>query len=182
MPRTLIIHPNDRSTDFLKTIYEDIPDQTLITGGITRTDLIQLIEGHDRVMMMGHGTPQGLLSMFQFEKYIPYIVDYKVVPYLREKKDNVFIWCNADKFVNFHGLRGFYSGMFISEVSEAFYCGLPGTSQDIVDESNYGFCNMISKYINEDSQNIHNKIKKEYGLLAETNPVALYNNRRLFVS
>lgn len=181
MPKTLIIHPNDKSTTFLKTIYEDIPDQTLITGGVSRKDIINLIEAHDRVMMMGHGTPQGLLSMFQFQEYTPYIIDYKVVPLLKEKKDNVFIWCNADKFVNYFGLKGFYSGMFISEVEEATYCGLPGTSQDIVDESNFGFCEMIAKYINQDSQHIHENIKKEYGVLAETNPVALYNHKRLYV-
>lgn len=182
MPRTLIIHPKDRTTDFLKEIYENIPHQTLITGGVNRNDIIDLIEGHDRVMMMGHGTPQGLLSMYNFEKYVPYIIDYKSVPYLKEKTDNVFIWCNADKFVNQYKLKGFYSGMFISEVSEAIYCGLPGTSQDIVDESNFGFCNMLSKYINEDSHYIHQNIKREYGVLAENNPVALYNHRRLFMS
>lgn len=179
--RTLIIHPKDKSTNFLKTIYEDIPDQTLITGGVSKKDIIDLIQGHDRVMMMGHGTPQGLLSMYQFESYVPYIIDYKVVPFLKEKSENVFIWCNADKFVNYFRLEGFYSGMFISEVEEAEYCGLPGTTQDIVDESNFGFCEMISRHIDKDKRLIHENIKKEYGLLAETNPVALYNNKRLYV-
>lgn len=181
MAKTLIIHPKDRSTTFLETIYKDIPNQTLITGGVSKKELINLIQDHDRVMMMGHGTPQGLLSMYQFDPYVPYIIDYKVVPYLMEKKNNVFIWCNADKFVNFFKLQGFYSGMFISEVDEAKYCGLPGTTQDIVDESNYGFCEMISKYIDEDKNIIHENIKRDYGVLAETNPVALYNNKRLYV-
>ena len=46
-------------------------------------------------------------------------------------------------FVNLYELKGFYTGMFISEVNEAYYCGLPGTTQDIIDESNYGFTNII---------------------------------------
>jgi hypothetical protein len=105
-----------------------------------------------------------------------------MVPLLKEKKDNVFIWCNADKFVEVFGLEGFYSGMFISEVGEAYYCGLPGTEQDQVDVSNYGFVNIIAKYINEDKNVIHENVKKEYGIIAEENPIALYNNNRLYKS
>ena len=108
--------------------------------------------------------------------------DADTVDLVDGKKDSVFIWCNADKFVNFFDLKGFYSGMFISEVEEAVYCGLPGTSQEIVDESNYGFCEMISKYIKDGSHDIHKNIKNEYGILAENNPVALYNHKRLFVN
>ena len=70
--------------------------------------------------------------------------------------------------------------MFISEVGEATYCGLPGTKQEVVDESNYGFCNIIAKYINQETNIIHENVKKEYGLIAENNPVALYNNNRLY--
>ena len=72
--------------------------------------------------------------------------------------------------------------MFISEVGEATYCGLPGTKQDIVDESNYGFVNIIAKHINEDTESIYNKVRNEYGLIAEENPVALYNHKRLYKS
>ena len=130
--------------------------------------------------MMGHGSPGGLFSVGAFKGYTPYIVDKNVVPVLSEKDNSVFIWCNADKFVQPFGLRGFYSGMFISEVGEAYYCGLPGTEQDQVDESNYGFVNIIAKYINEDKNVIHENVKKEYGLIAEENPIALYNNNRLY--
>lgn len=179
---TLIIHPYDESTKFLDIIYKDIPEKTIIDGGVSKSDVVELIRKHDRVMMMGHGSPHGLFAMGQFVTYAPYIIDYTIVPYLKEKEDNVFIWCNADKFVTFYELKGFYSGMFISEVGEATYCGLPGMTQDIVDESNYGFCEMISKYIIQDKHNIYENIKKEYGLLAENNPVALYNHKRLYAT
>jgi hypothetical protein len=182
--KTLIVHPKDDSTFFLDIVYKNIPDKTIITGGITKFELMDLIESHDRVMMMGHGSPGGLFSVGQFKgdgsRYSGYIIDETMVPLLEQKDNSVFIWCNADKFVNHFGLRGFYSGMFISEVGEANYCGLPGTSQSIVDESNYGFCNIIAKYINEDTESIHTKVTSEYGLIAEENPVALYNNNRLY--
>jgi hypothetical protein len=180
--KTLIVHPADPSTSFLDIVYESVQDKTLITDGVSKSDLIRLIDEHDRIMMMGHGSPAGLFSIGQFNNCGAYIIDQSIVPYLKQKQNNVFIWCNADKFVDVFGLKGFYSGMFISEVGEANYCGLPGTKQDVVDESNYGFVNIIAKYINEDKHLIYENVKKEYGLIAETNPVALYNNNRLFKS
>jgi hypothetical protein len=183
--KTLIIHPADGSTSFLDIVYEPIPDKTIITGGVSKADIKDLIKEHDRVMMMGHGSPGGLFSVGQFTNVGSnygggYIIDQSMVPLLSEKDNSVFIWCNADKFVNSFKLRGFYSGMFISEVGEALYCGLPGTQQDEVDESNYGFVNILSKYINEDTNTIHDKVLTEYGLIAEENPVALYNHNRLY--
>jgi len=178
--KTLIIHPEDSSTTFLDIVYESIPNKTVITGGVSKTQVQQLIREHDRVMMMGHGSPGGLFNVGKFINCGAYVIDQQMVPLLKEKTDNVFIWCNADKFVDVFKLKGFYSGMFISEVGEAYYCGLPGTEQDQVDESNYGFVNIIGKYINEDTNTIHENVKNEYGLIAESNPVALYNFNRLY--
>lgn len=179
--KTLIIHPKDQSTTFLEIIYKNIEDKTLITGGVTKDEVIELIKTHDRVMMMGHGCPQGLFSIGQFKSH-PYglIIDHSMVEELKKKDNSVFIWCNADQFVNRYSLKGFYTGMFISEVGEAVYCGLPGTGQSDVDESNFKFCDIAAKYINEDIKTAYNGIREEYGVLAEENPVALYNYNRLY--
>lgn len=179
---TLIIHPEDPSTSFLDIVYSGITDKTLVTGNVTKTELAEMIDNHDRIMMMGHGSPWGLFSVGKFKNSGSYIIDNSLVWLLSQKKDNVFIWCNADQFVNRHGLKGFYSGMFISEVGEAYYCGLPGTTQDIVDESNFGFCHILSEYINEDKNTIYDNVKTEYGIIAKDNPVALYNHKRLYKS
>ena len=186
--KTLIIHPADDSTSFLDIVYKPVKNKTVITGGVSKAEIQQLIREHDRVMMMGHGSPGGLFSVGQFDLNNGvgnrwgngYIIDQSMVPALSEKDNSVFIWCNADKFVNTFKLKGFYSGMFISEVGEAIYCGLPGTPQEVVDESNYGFCEIISNYINESTDVIYENVKREYGLIAENNPVALYNNTRLY--
>lgn len=180
MKKTLIIHPEDPSTNFLDVVYNPIINKTVIRKDYSKRDVIDLIKEHDRVMMMGHGSPSGLFSIGQFSHSNGFIIDGTMVDYLQEKDDNVFIWCNADQFVNRYRLRGFYSGMFISEVVEAYYCGLPGTPQEVVDESNFGFCNIISKYINETKDVIYENVKKEYGMIADSNPVAKYNNQRLF--
>lgn len=184
--KTLIIHPEDESTSFLDIVYKDVIDKTVLKGGVSKMEVMKLIEEHDRVMMMGHGSPGGLFSVGQFMysgwRNSGYIIDQHCVPLLKEKKDNVFIWCNADKFVNLFGLKGFYSGMFISEVGEAVYCGLPNTLQSSVDESNYGFVNIISKFINEPTNVIYENVRKEYGLIAENNDVAEYNHMRLYAA
>ena len=132
--------------------------------------------------MCGHGAPMGLFSVGQFPKSNGFIIDETMIDVLSKKDNSIFIWCNADKFVNYYGLKGFYSGMFISEVGEAYYCGLPGTKQDVVDESNYGFCELLSECINEPQDIMYESIKKEYGKIAVENPVALYNHNRLYLS
>jgi hypothetical protein len=176
--KTLIIHPKDSSTDFLKGIYFNIPNKTIVTGGKTQEEVHNLIKTHDRVIMLGHGTPHGLMSVGRF-KTKGFIIDHNSVKYLREKKHNIYIWCNADQFVNLHQLNGFYSGMFVSEVGEAFYCNLPFVKQEQVDDSNYGFCHILSKYVNYDTQHIYNNVTEEYGVM-DRNPVVKYNQQRLY--
>lgn len=182
MKKILVIHPNDPSTTFLKVIYENMENVTLVDGGVTRKELNELIKSHDQVMMMGHGSPGGLFAVGNFPDMIGgYLIDNKTVYLLNEKDNSIFIWCNADQFVNRYKLRGFYTGMFISEVGEAIYCGLPQTEQDQVDESNYGFVEILSQSITESVDKIHTQVSEKYKIIAETNPVALYNFNRLYL-
>ena len=178
--KTLIIHPQDNSTEFLTDIYKDIEDKTVIKGGVSKSELREAIKSHDRVMMMGHGGHSGLFKVGNFKMFEPFLIDSSTVELLNEKSNSIFIWCNADGYVNKYKLGGFYTGMFISEVGEAYYCGLPTADQEMVDESNHGFCNIINKYINEDKEVIFEKVKREYGELARQNPVAFYNWLRLY--
>jgi len=178
--KTLVIHPQDKSTDFLCPIYENVPNKTVIRGGISKYDLMKLMETHDRIMMMGHGTPGGLLNR-NFTFAGPYIVDESMVPLLKEKKDCVFIWCNADQFVKRFELNGFFSGMFVSEVGEAYYMRVPRPNQKMVDESNNAFSEIVSRHINKKLKVMYEQVKQEYGTLTDSNPVARYNHKRLYL-
>ncbi len=51
MSKILIIHPEDRSTDFLKPIYANVENPTLVTGGVSKKELRELVDQHDQVMM-----------------------------------------------------------------------------------------------------------------------------------
>jgi hypothetical protein len=184
--KTLVIHPKDSSTDFLIPIYmnlksfPDFDDVTIVRGGMNKSEVDKLIIEHDRIMMMGHGSPGGLFSVGQFESQ-GFIINHTTVPLL-ENKECIFIGCNADRFVEANNLKGLYSGMFISEVSEAKYCGLPGTPQDIVTESNEYFAKELGSVSERTLDEMYQHIKYTYGMLAEGNAVAEYNYNRLYLN
>jgi hypothetical protein len=181
--RTLIVHPQDKSTDFLKSIYAQISNKTVINGGIGKNELRELIRSHDRVIMLGHGSPWGLLSVGQFPPKVgSYIIDYSYCDLLSTKKENIFIWCYADLFVKRNGLEGFYSGMFLSESIEAFSFGFYVSNRNLIDESNECFASSVSKYINEPICVLYQKVLQEYKVLAETNPIAKFNLERLYLN
>lgn len=165
--KTLVLHPADRSTDFLKTIYKD-KGYTIITDWkIKKSDLMEQIKNHDRIMMMGHGCPWGLLG------YTNIFMSKDFVELLRTK-DCVCIWCNADQYVEREGIKGFYTGMFISDVSEAG-CRQIITTQDKVTYSNNLFAELMKDIV--ESPNLLIEIKSSY---VGDCPVIKFNNERLY--
>ena len=175
--KTLIIHPSDRSTDFLRPIYQSLDQYTIITRG-TRAEVNDLIKSYDRIMMMGHGAPSGLFSVNQFDH--SYAIDSYTVPLLQDK-ECVFIWCNADKFVNAHDLKGLYSGMFVSELGEAMMMGIGIVPRATIDESNNTFATLLGEGMPRNLYHAYHRMMYGYEQLAETNPVAKYNSERLYL-
>jgi hypothetical protein len=175
---TLVIHPDDRSTDFLKYIYQDLPNTTVVTGDKNQDEIIDMIQNHDRIIMLGHGTPQGLMSVGQFPD-VYNVINSKIVPYLTNT-ENIFVWCYASDFVSRYNLEGFSSGMFISEVSEADYLDVTATQAD-VDMSNMLFAYTLGKALlnNDDLNTVIGKVKTAYFTMTAINEVARYNNGRL---
>jgi hypothetical protein len=181
MKKILVIHPDDRSTDFLKPIYGKLPNITVITGGISYMDIRQLIKEHDIVIAMGHGSLYGLFSMGKFPNSGGYIIDNMMIDLLSEKNNNVYIWCNADMFVDRYKLNGIYSGMFISEVNESIYCGIPST-QEQINESNNIFAKVLGEQLLIESslERVYDNTSQAYRLLSESNQVAKYNQQRFY--
>lgn len=166
MKKTLVIHPTDPTTDFLKPIY--------VGRGFTevRTDfqsdqLKAQIKNHDRVIMLGHGYHHGLLH------YIKPVIDDSFVPLLNQK-ELVGIWCFAKSFFDAHGLTGFHTDMFISEMQEAQVMGVEASLAEI-DASNELFANAVRK--NLFHAKCLERVSEIYGKI--TTPVARYNGIRL---
>lgn len=176
----VVIHPTDSSTDFLKPIYAGWDDTTVVTGGIGQDELKGKIEAADQVALMGHGDPRGLYSVGQFSDAPNYVVDASFAKLLAEK-DNLYIWCFANQFVERNQLCGFYTGMFISEPIEALLCGLADCSASQIEASNTAFVNTVSRFVTKGSSVLHEATMLEYGKTAGLNPIAAYNHSRLYV-
>lgn len=168
MKTTLVIHPKDQTTDFLSEIYLD-KNWTVINTNTSKKFLKEQILTHDRIVMLGHGTEKGLLG------YDRYIIDSTLVYLLREK-ECVCIWCNADNFVTKYGIKGFYTGMIISEVGEAKMFDVP-TNQQWINESNADFALAIKNSIDS-----NNMLSEAISLYEGNSAVVEFNRSRLYTN
>lgn len=177
--KTLVIHPEDSTTDVLCVIYEG-KDWTVIRDIPHKSALIEAINAHDRIIMLGHGTPQGLINTKQKNLAID-----STFVYLLKDKPCVCIWCNADMFVNRYKLKGIYTGMIVSEYHEALIYDIVSRTSDI-DEitktyeqiaiSNEIFSSTMRDIINEKVP--LNEAVAKY--VDETSPIITYNRERIY--
>jgi hypothetical protein len=178
--RTLVIHPSDRTTDFLDKIYNGI-DAVVIRGSVRDSFLREQIAIADRVMLMGHGTPQGLLGPSQ-----RMMIDQSHVGLLKTKKNLVGIWCNADGYFERYGLNGLYTGMIISEPMEARVFNVTATDNQIWD-SNHQFAKSVKRGLELfDPEYAAEQVREFYTerpfAMARTNPVIQYNVQNIYDS
>lgn len=165
--KTLVIHPKDTTTDFLSVIYSN-KDWTVINDNPSRKYLKDQIKSHDRIVMLGHGTKDGLLGFNRF------VINPALV-YLLRDKIGVYIWCNADVFVKRFSLKGFYTGMIISDYDEALMFCLYPTNNDDIKLSNTLFAESIKNSI--DSDNMILGVKDSY---IGSNPVIDFNKNNIY--
>ncbi len=120
MSNTLVIHLKDASTEFLKLIYKD-KDYDVINEFQTNDsekELREAIEKHDKIIMMGHGLPTGLINPTRKGGFVA--IDHSFADLLR-KKETISIWCWSDQFFRAYKIKGFHTGMIISECREQSY-------------------------------------------------------------
>lgn len=178
MNKTLVIHPKDSSTEFLCPIYEG-RGWTVIRDSLTsKSSMRGLINSHDRVVMLGHGTEKGLgriVTEYGIETFGGFIIDSSFVDLLREKQ-GVYIWCNADKFVSKYELTGFYTGMIISDEDEAEMFLLHPFIKENITSSNSLFTESIKQSIDKDK--MLEEAEKIYD--SEDNPVIGFNKEKMY--
>lgn len=133
----LVIHPEDRTTDVLKILYEEL-DAQVIVDDCSRPVIDHLLKHastRERVMLLGHGSDKGLFfrrddTKNEFDKVI---VGHRNNFMLRRHDGNIIgIWCHANLFAQAEGLHGLFSGMMISEESEAEEYGIAATHEEIL--------------------------------------------------
>lgn len=172
MNSILVIHPFDVTTGFLEDSYSDKNYTVLDDKFIGKSQLKKEIMNHDKIIIMGHGSEYGLLRP---SNYTSLIIDPSLVWLLRQKE--VFgIWCNADKFFDKYSLRGFCTGMIISEKKELKECSLEESLDSYIQESNLLFASSLRESF--DSDNFLETFLNNYYL--ESNPIVNYNRIRIF--
>lgn len=184
----LIIHVKDDSTDFLCNIYSHLQDTTIVRTPLDHQLMNELIDAHEQVIMLGHGSSQGLFSN-NFRSRDPFIIGSKNVEALAKKTNNVFIWCYARAFVHHHQLKGFSTSMFISEDGEAQVC-LPASmytpliDEHAVHEQNYLFARLMKENISHNIQTLYENVKQEFcseNTVSDNKSVINYNNNGLIL-
>ncbi len=166
---TAVFHPDDPTTDFLYEIYQGKGWNVVNDPFIDQNTVAEVICTHKRIICLGHGNHWGLFGAEEM------IVNDSITPLLQEK-DVIFIWCNADQFVLKHGLSGFYTGMFLSECTEADLFGIPYDDELQIEMSNDWFASILGKHIN--SNNILKNVRQEYH--DPDDPIVSFNRDRLY--
>lgn len=182
----LLIHPDDRTTDFLKPTYSDL-DATVLTKPDEFFNLAETMKRHNRIIMMGHGSPNGLFMPTvkgveedengELFEYTDYSINHSYANILREKR-TVCVWCNADRYVVPNDLHGFYTGMAISELCEADYCDVKGCNPKQLEESNTKFTMGLKESLKVDGPESVKIFKEIY--YNPKNPIMVYNRKRLY--
>ena len=133
----LVVHPKDRTTSVLSTLYEGM-DANMVSSNCSNKKMEHLLHNvstQERIMLLGHGSDKGLFyrgddTKDEFDKII---VGHPHSFHLRKHGGNLIgIWCHADKFARAEGLHGLFSGMIISEKQEAEEYGITATKQEIL--------------------------------------------------
>lgn len=186
--KTLVIHPQDPSTDCLGAIYEGRGWTVIRDLDTPNEEVVRQIQAHDRIILLGHGTPNGLLagSMVKlsngkevFHQFSHYIIDGSHAALLRER-ETISIWCHSDAYFRlFKAGHGLHTGMIISEVSEERYClGRAVLDEEQMAENMELFCGTFAKYIDLPPVEMKRKVLEEY---VGDDEVTSYNRERIFV-
>lgn len=173
--KTLVIHPTDSSTDFLKLIYKDKNDWTIINDClISKEELIKLINKHDRIIMLGHGTAYGLIN----PPLGGYIIDDSYAQILRNK-ETISIWCNSDQYFRRNMIKGFHTGMIISETYEALYVlrKMPLSEEETLENMN-AFAKIVGECIEESPFDMKSYILDKYDF---NDDVTIFNRKNIIV-
>lgn len=176
---TFVIHCADRSTDMLSQIYKGKGWDVLRDGDIDKRELHQLLQSHDRIVCLGHGTGSGLINVQGGGT----VIGAEEAPYLKNKKLFI-IWCNADRYFESHniGKGQFITGNMPSEVWECRAAGCGEISKELMLENITYWSKLCAdvteRALNGDVQGAVDYVRDKYIEKYGDHPVTIYNAER----
>jgi hypothetical protein len=178
MKKVLVIHPDDRSTDMLKAVYEGKGYDVISDSRISDEEMVEQIKSHDKIIMLGHGTPYGLISWNRTTGEVRYVINDSLAEILKTK-ETYSMWCHSDAFFERHDMKGFHSGMIISEEMEALMYGIVGYSDEDIAESMMPLMYAMHDTIEmEDLEEMKRIILERYNA---KDPVTWFNRRNIVI-
>ena len=132
----LVIHPKDKTTAMLSALYDGLEAQVVDDCRSTKEmgRLLHHISTQERIMLLGHGSGKGLFYRADDSKegFDKIIVGHPHAYHLRKHGGNIVaVWCNADQFARAEGLHGLFTGMIVSELSEALLYQVETTQEEL---------------------------------------------------
>lgn len=176
----LIVHPFDETTNVLERVYSGMPYDVLHRGNLTRQDVENAIEAgnYDRVVLLGHGTPEGLYN-FNTDKYVFDCGSYKnkVAP---RGIEAIAVWCHAnDFFLKFDEPETVFStGMFISEQREAQHYFIDKIEDDVIEAQFRLFSGVLREAVALPIKEIRNYIAQNY---VGQDPITRFNRECMLI-
>ena len=158
MKKLYVIHPKDRSTEVLSILYRECEVVNIITDPDAFSNEVSHFLNHiskdSHLMLLGHGSPDGLYSRFDdsgepvsFDKVL---VNHSHAYHLRKHNHQIIgIFCYAREFAEKERLHGLFSGMFISEYKEALELGIE-TSEEEIRFENEKFFKRLRQLLDDD--------------------------------
>lgn len=132
----LVIHPKDKTTAMLSALYDGLEAQVVADCRSTKEmgHLLHHVSTQERIMLLGHGSGKGLFYRVDDSKegFDKIIVGHPHTYHLRKHGGNIVaVWCNADQFARAEGLHGLFTGMIVSELSEALLYQVETTQEEL---------------------------------------------------
>lgn len=140
----LVIHIiSTEDTNDFSEIYAGL-DATILINPSTRIAREAIVDEHDTIVLIGHGTEYGLLN----KNLNGYFIDSGWVNLLRNKTI-IGIWCYASNFADKYGLTGFFTSNFISNIDELIECGFQtfDDCNNIIKNQNQIFASRINQLL-----------------------------------
>lgn len=132
----LVIHPKDKSTAMLSILYEGLDARVVSDARPTKeiNRLLHHVSSQERIMLLGHGSDKGLFFRENdtIDRFDRIVIGHPHAFHLRRHGCNIVaVWCNADLFARAEGLHGLFSGMIVSEMSEAQLYDIKTTQEEL---------------------------------------------------
>jgi hypothetical protein len=178
MKKVLVIHPEDPTTDMLQIVYLGKGYDVIRDPHVSDEEIVGQIKSHDKIIMLGHGTPDGLLSWNRRTGEVRYVINDSHAELLKTK-ETYSMWCNSDAFFERHGMKGFHSGMIISEQIEALMFGITSYNDEEVAATLSPLMFAMHDTLEmEDLQEMQRIILERY---SATDPITHFNRRNILI-